>query len=156
MVCPIDFKTWETILGKDYLVLFRAHPVVASNTKIDSSSGFILDMSGFPDNNTLMLAADVLISDYSGIFMEFGVQDKPMFCFAYDYDEYCNSRGLFFDIRKELPGGELKELELLDLIKNGDKERIMRQVNAFRQKYISVRGHATEKCVNKIYELINV
>ena len=45
----------------------------------------IRDVSSYPNNNDLMLAADILISDYSGIFFEFGVQNKLMFCFAYDY-----------------------------------------------------------------------
>lgn len=154
MTCPIDFKKWESLLGKDYIVLFRAHPVVANNTKIDSSTGFVFDVSSYADNNQLMIASDILISDYSGIFFEFGIQDKPMFCFAYDYDEYTKLRGLFFDIREELPGGYLKEDQLLDYIKNGDRQEIMKKVEVFRSKYIQVYGHATDTCLDIIYQNI--
>ncbi len=154
MTCPVDFKKWELLLGEDYIVLFRAHPVVANNTKIDSTTGFIFDVSSYTDNNELMIASDILISDYSGIFFEFGIQDKPMFCFAYDYDEYTNLRGLYFDIRGEVPGGYMNEDQLLDYIKNGDRQEIMKKVEAFRSKYIQVYGHATETCIDIIHKNI--
>lgn len=154
MNCPVDFKKWEALLGKDYIVLFRAHPVVANNTSIDSSSGFVFDMSSYDDNNDLIIASDILISDYSGIFFEFGIQEKPMFCFAYDYDEYIKLRGLYFDIRSELPGGYLTEDELLDYIKRGNKEEIMKTVHDFRAKYITVYGNATSQCLDIIYNNI--
>lgn len=154
MQCPVDFKKWEDLLGKDFIVLFRAHPVVANNTKIDSTTGFIFDVSSYADNNELMIASDILISDYSGIFFEFGIQDKPMFCFAYDYDEYTKLRGLYFDIREELPGGYMSENELLKYIKTGNNDEIMEKVKAFRSKYITAYGKATSQSLDIIYENI--
>ena len=101
-----------------------------------------------------MIAADILISDYSGILTEFGVQKKPMFCYAYDYDDYVKTRGLFFDVRKDLPGGYMNEDELLNYIKNGDKEEIMKKIDIFRDKYIQVYGNSTETSLNIIYQNI--
>lgn len=149
--CTIDFKKWERILGKGYVVLFRGHPVVASNANIDSSTGFIYNVSAYPDNMELMIASDILISDYSGIFFEFGVQEKPMFCFAYDYEEYTKVRGLYFDIREVLPGGFLKEEELLEEIRRTDLHLLDQKLIDFRKRYISVYGNATSLCVDKIY-----
>ena len=154
MKCPIDFKKWESVLGPKYVVLFRAHPVVANATQIDSSTGFIYDVSGYPDNMELMIASDILISDYSGIFFEYGVQNKPMFCFAYDYDEYTKVRGLYFDIREVLPGGYLTEEELLEEIKQTDPLVLPQKVSDFKEKYIRVFGNATKICVDKIYDVI--
>jgi len=147
----VDFNKWERILGDDYIVLFRAHPNVANLTKIPTDSSFVKDVSLFPDNMKLLLASDILISDYSGIFWDFGVQEKPMFCFAYDYDEYEKQRGLYFDIRKELPGGFMSEEELLLYIKNGDKNEIMAKTNTFRRKYITTTGKATIACIDEIF-----
>ena len=101
-----------------------------------------------------MIAADILISDYSGILTEFGIQEKPMFCYAYDYDDYVATRGLYFDVREDLPGGYMKEDELLDYIKNGDRQEIMKKVETFRNKYIQVFGHATDTCLDIIYKNI--
>lgn len=150
----VDFKKWEEVLGEDYIVLFRAHPVVACNLEIDSSNTFVKDVSSYSDNNDLIIASDILISDYSGIFFEFGVQDKPMFCYAYDYDEYIKIRPLYFDIRKELPGGFLNESDLLHYIKSGDRVEIMELVKSFKEKYITVYGNATSKCLDIIHSSI--
>lgn len=150
----VDFKKWESILGDQYIVWFRAHPVFACKVNVDESSSFVSDMSSYPDNNELMIAADILISDYSGILVEFGIQHKPMFCYAYDYDDYVITRGLFFDVREDIPGGYMNEEELLHYIKEGDEKEIMKKVDTFRNKYIQVYGHATETCLDIIYKNI--
>lgn len=154
MKCDINFNRWHSILGDKYVILYRAHPVVANKTSFDSQSGFVVDCSEYPENCELMIAADMLISDYSGIFFEFGVQEKPMFCYAYDYEEYNAKRGLYMDVRKEIPGGTLGEDELLSYIKNGTKDQFLSELRSFKQKYIQEYGHSTESCVNIIYERI--
>lgn len=154
MDCPVDFKKWETILGNRYVVLFRAHPVVSNNTNIDTSTGFMFDVSNYPDNSELMIASDILISDYSGIFFEYAVQKKPMFCYAYDYDEYVTQRHLYFDIRKKMPGGNMGEVELLNSIKEGKFGKFESQWNKFRDDYVSEYGNATAICLNAIYSKI--
>ena len=98
-----------------------------------------------------MIAADILVSDYSGIFFEFGVQDKPMYAFAYDYDEYIKSRQLYVDIKHEVPGGNLSEKDLLKLIKSGLTDEMKAKLNAFRKKYIAEYGSATQKAVDVVY-----
>ena len=148
--CPINFEMWNRILGDKYVVLFRAHPVIVNMTHIDPNSKFVIDVSNYQVNTDLMAVADMLISDYSGIFFEFGVQEKPMFCYAYDYDDYIKSRGLYFDIREKIPGGFMNEEELLNYIKSGDKNEIMRKVNEFRKEQITYYGNATEQCLNLI------
>ena len=154
MKCPVDFKKWESVLGHDFIVLFRAHPVVANATLIDSSSGFIFDVSGYPDNVDLMIASDILISDYSGIFFEYAVQKKPMFCYAYDYNDYIKDRNLYFDIRKVLPGGMMSEDKLLKTIKTGGFSEFESLWDKFRDDYVSEYGRATVLCLNKIIEAI--
>lgn len=151
---PVDFKKWEQVLGDKYLIWFRAHPIFASKVYVDKKSEFVVDMSSYTDNNDLMIAADILISDYSGILTEFGIQDKPMFCYAYDYDDYVATRGLYFDVREDLPGGYMNEDELIDYIKNGDRQEIMKKVAIFRSKYIQVYGHATDTSLDIIYQNI--
>ena len=150
----VNFDKWYEQLGESYYILFRAHPVFASKISCGLNPKFVKDVSNYPNNNDLLIAADILVSDYSGIFFEFGIQDKPMFCYAYDYDEYTAIRSLYFDIRKELPGGFMNEDELLSFIKDGDRENIMKTISAFRMKYIQAYGHATEKSLDIIYKNI--
>ncbi|MBR6189503.1 MAG: CDP-glycerol glycerophosphotransferase family protein [Prevotella sp.] len=154
MNCPVDFKKWESALGSNFIVLFRAHPVVANATTIDSSTGFLFDVSSYPDNVDLMIASDILISDYSGIFFEYAVQKKPMFCYAYDYNEYIKTRELYFDIRQALPGGMMTEDELLSAIKSETYQDFKSQWDKFRKDYVSEFGHSTKMCIDKIYSNI--
>lgn len=156
MNCPVDFKKWESALGSDFIVLFRAHPVVANATTIDSSTGFLFDVSSYPDNVDLMIASDILISDYSGIFFEYAVLQKPMFCYAYDYDEYIKTRALYFDIRQALPGGMMTEEELLSAIKLGSYQGFGSQWDQFRKDYVSEFGHSTKMCLDRIYSSIEL
>ena len=155
MKCPINFKKWEKILGEDYIILFRAHPVVANETVLDTSTGFMIDVSSYQDNTDIIIASDILISDYSGIFFEYGIQEKPMFCFAYDYEDYIKSRALYFDIRDLIPGGHLDEEHLLTFVKeHSDDYGVNLQLQIFKEKYISTYGNATQICVDKIFNSI--
>lgn len=152
--CFIDFDKWFNILGEEYIILFRAHPIVASEVNYSKYKNFVLNVSNYPNNVDLMMVADILISDYSGIFFEFGVQDKPMYCFAYDYDEYIKDWKLYVDVRKEIPGGDLDQEGLLHLIKMGETREVANKLSAFRNKYITAKGQATAQAVDVIYKSI--
>lgn len=104
MISNVDFNKWYSILGDNYYVLYRAHPTVSNLTSLKKYKNFIIDVSNYPNNIDLMIASDILISDYSGIFFEYAVTGKPMYCYSYDYDDYVKSRQLYFDIRKIIPG----------------------------------------------------
>ncbi|QHD94450.1 hypothetical protein HND96_01940 [Proteus terrae subsp. cibarius] len=48
----------------------------------------------YPDVQQLMLNSDCLISDYSGIIIDYLLLEKPIIRFMPDYDEYSEYRGL--------------------------------------------------------------
>ena len=52
------------------------------------------------DTNELLSIVDVLITDYSSIAFDFMPLDRPIIYFTYDYEEYKNERGLYFDINE--------------------------------------------------------
>lgn len=150
---PIDFKLWQERLGGDYIVLFRAHYEVAKSMKIEETE-FLRDVSSYPVLEDLMIASDVLISDYSSIFFDYSIMGKPMLCFAYDYDEYAEKRGMYFDIREQLPNAE-NEDELLDLIMKTPVGTPAPSTIAFRDKYVTEYGHAAEKSLDIIAKELN-
>ncbi len=51
----------------------------------------------------LIACADVLITDYSSIFFEYLIMDKPVIFFAPDYEEYNKERGFYLEY-EDLPG----------------------------------------------------
>ena len=112
-------------------------------------------MSTYPHLNELMMAADILVSDYSSIFFDYSITEKPMFHFAYDYDEYNRKRGLYFDIRKELSGACVSN-ELARLIATMDFENEVAKCRAFRDKYVEAYGTATQQSVEWIAKQLNL
>lgn len=92
-------------LGRDHLLLLRAHPFVMAATTIDPSlADFVRDASDHPDINELMLVSDVLVTDYSSAIFEFALLGRPIGFFAPDHAAYEAERGFYFDFQTGAPG----------------------------------------------------
>jgi|SRR5699024_5492743 len=150
----VDLKKWKRKLGEDYSILFRSHSKVIKENDINYKNEWIIDVSNYHDINDLMIASDILITDYSSVMFDYSILERPIICYTYDYEEYFTKRGLYFDIRTELPGGSISEDELLNIIKNVNqhKEEIIRLVKKFKNRYVEKYGDATFKALNNIYE----
>ena len=148
-VCPpIDFDKWKRELGNEYLLLFRAHPYTSALMNVKFNS-FVMDFSKYPVMNDLLKVTDILISDYSATFFDFSILERPVICFAYDYEDYSNERGLFMDIASEIPGGVVFDEEnLLKKIKKSDFD--MKEVRDFKNRYLEYGANATERCVKAL------
>ncbi len=151
---PIDFEKWKKVLGDDYVVLMRCHYEVAKLLNVGIDGEFVRDFSDYPTLNHLMLASDMLISDYSSIVFDYAILDRPIIVYTYDFETYKEKRGMYLDVREELIGGSVSEDELLGIIKNLDKQEALKKVREFRGKYVTAYGHATEGTVDALWELI--
>ncbi|MBR4305619.1 MAG: CDP-glycerol glycerophosphotransferase family protein [Ruminiclostridium sp.] len=80
-------KALKARFGGNWVILFRNHNFVKSKQKYAGA----LDVSGYHDMQELMVAADVLISDYSSCLYDFCMTRKPAFVYATDLDSYRNS-----------------------------------------------------------------
>ena len=152
---PLDPAVWEKELGDGYIVLFRAHYEVARVSGSFTDADFVTDVSGYDNINDLMIASDMLITDYSSMMFDYSIMEKPIYIYAYDYDEYQKKRGMYFDVRKELSGGDIPEEQLLKLIAEADKNAVKRKVAAFRNKYVTEYGHAAQKVADIIHDRLN-
>ena len=149
---PIDFEQWRNQLGSDYIVLFRAHHQTTKvlGVKFDE---FIRDVSEYPAVNDLMIASDILITDYSAIAFDYSILCRPIFCFAYDYDTYLAERGTYFNIDEQYPRKSCKnEEELLNEIKKLDYKTECKTVECFRNKFIQYGVESTKVCVNALFD----
>lgn len=64
------------------------------------------------DTNEILAVTDVLVTDYSSVFFEFIPLRKPIFYYAYDYDEYTKDRGFCLDIH-DMPGKVVRTIDEL-------------------------------------------
>jgi CDP-glycerol glycerophosphotransferase len=86
------------------VLLFRKHHYVvgASLTEPDD---FVIDVSAYPDATELLLAADVLVTDYSSAMFDWMSTGRPIVYFVPDLEYYRDElRGFYFDIEAEGPG----------------------------------------------------
>ena len=118
--------------GKKTVILVRMHPNLTWIIK-DSLFDNVVDVTNYPDVYELLLASDVLITDYSTLMFEFPiVKAKPVFCYAKDMDEY--DRGFYFDLN-ELPFPFFRtNKELVNGIKVFNKEKYSMNLKEFYEK----------------------
>lgn len=121
-------------------------------------------LASFMSSSELLVCADVLITDYSSIFFEYLLLDRPIVFFVPDYEDYARDRGFYLDF-DSLPGHIVKNnnideaVRILYNIVSGDKKETSvtneSQMSALRQKfreqYMSAcDGHVTERIVKEI------
>lgn len=150
---PIHFDKWEEALGEEYIVLFRAHHLITKVLGVEYND-FVRDASAYPFVNDLMIASDILITDYSAIAFDYSILCRPIFCYAYDYDSYLSERGTYFDIDERYPNKSCRtEIELLKRIKYIDYVAECTRTKKFRDEFVQYGRNATVECVDKCFKL---
>ena len=76
------------------------------------------DWQNSVDTQELLIAADILVSDYSGAYIDFGLLKRPCIHFAYDLEEYRDrDSGLAYDLNQVAAGPIVKTLpDLLETL----------------------------------------
>lgn len=145
-----DLNKWVEVLGEEYVILFRAHSITNIYKKYDNKN--IIDVSNWNDINDLYIIADILVSDYSSCFTDFSILEKPMFCYAPDYDSYKESRGFNYDMDTFFTSGVIRdENALLDIIKDINFEEEVNSVRRYKEAFIQSNGNATAKTLELMF-----
>lgn len=140
--------------NSEYIFIKRVHPNIASNFKINETDK-IRDGNSYPDMQELLVAADILITDFSSSIFDFMLKSSRIFLYGTDYDEYLkNERDLNFDIKKDLPFSFANtETELLANIKNFDeKEENVKIENMKSMLGMNDDGNASKKAAAFLIE----
>lgn len=85
-----------------YIFFYAGHPYL-KNRKVPISN-HIIDYNKFNDIQSILYSSDILITDYSSIWIDFLLKDKPMISFQFDRDTYKDDRGFLFNANKIFPG----------------------------------------------------
>jgi CDP-glycerol glycerophosphotransferase len=151
---PLDFRKWEKVLGNEYVVLFRAHDRTTKLLHIEFND-FVRDFSHYEPLNDLLIASDILITDYSSIVFDYSILEKPFFCFGYDYEQYCSERGIYFDAEQVYPHGVFRdENSLLQTIINIEWETECRNTKKINDRFMAYsHGNATQQCVEALFKV---
>src|SRR5699024_8897418 len=96
----IDKTYFESKL-QDYTLLSKLHPSIASSDQTTTNL------------QSLMIMADVIISDYSSLAIEASLLNKPTLFYVYDESQYEKERGLnsfYYDIPAQYKAYSIDEL----------------------------------------------
>lgn len=144
---PLESIDFLNRFNDDYIFLYRGHYF----TDLENESSQFIDISSYDNVNDLYLIADLLITDYSSVFFDYAILNKPILFFMYDREEYESKiRGFYLDIDKGLPGeicvslSSLADNVLLSLNKKHDLSDFNEIYNPYED------GLSTERVINAI------
>lgn len=153
-------KIYQEFADKDYVFLFKWHPGLYYQMKaqeinpysLENYQDFFYDFSELRDINELLLVADILITDYSSVIFDYALLNKPVIYFVYDYEEYQQDRGLYFDFDDYIYGEVAKTSD--ELITAIEKNGLMKgKREKFMDKFMSAcDGNATKKTCEWFFE----
>ncbi len=149
---PVHFDKWREVLGEDYMIMFRAHDRTSKLMNVEFND-FVVNYSTYENLNDLLIAADILVTDYSSICFDWSILEKPFICFGYDWEEYKAERGVYFDANEVYYGGVLKtEEEVVDRILNMNWPEEVEGVRKLKEEFMTYsKGNAAEICVKALF-----
>jgi CDP-glycerol glycerophosphotransferase len=152
----LDLERLRAAVGDDTVILFRKHHYIVDPVPTDPH-GFIRDVSRYPDGTELMLAADVLVTDYSSMMFDYANTGRPMLFFTYDLDAYADEiRGFYVDFTEIVPGPLLRTTDdVADAL--GDLEGVQasfaERYGEFTRRFCKLDdGQASARVVDRLFE----
>lgn len=118
------------------VVLVRGHYNSMRAAEQTDPGGRIIDVTRYPDIAGLYLAADALVTDYSSVFFDFALTDKPMVFLAPDLVEYRDdNRGFYLDYHETVPGPVcVTTKEVVEALSGPD--RFAERRREFREQFV--------------------
>lgn len=151
----LDITKLKENFGGEYILIIKQHGFVKKGWDIPPDCrDFAFDLSGKTSIENLLITADICITDYSSLIFEFSLMEKPMIFYAFDLEDYYDSRGFYYSYdRTFLPGEIARDNDgLIELIKSAENDS-GEKARAFRDRFMSAcDGKSTERIVNFILD----
>lgn len=112
---PDDLRTLDNFLSQEQLTFFlKLHPLAqakAFSFLHKNQYRNIVFVNPDSDADPLLPFVDILVTDYSGIYFEFLLLDRPIVFFPFDYEKYVTrDRELYFKYDEVTPGPKVFNL----------------------------------------------
>ena len=139
----------------DWKFVLRLHPNISFEAGEFNYSENVVNGTDYDDMQELIVASDVIITDYSGVMTQAAIARKALFLLLPDKNKYLMDRGLCFDIN-ELPFDSAERYdELCYIIKTFDKVAYMKKLNHFLDNLgLYDCGDASEKVARSIVKYL--
>jgi CDP-glycerol glycerophosphotransferase len=151
-------RACESRFGGRWSALLRLHPNAArlSAGLFPYNSDTILDATAYPDMQELLLAADVLLTDYSSCMWDFSLMLRPCFLYARDIAAYQGERDFYTPIESWPFPLAADNDGLEQVITDFDEEKYRADALRHHQELGSAEsGTATAQCAARIAAFLN-
>lgn len=148
-------EAMEQRFGGEWVILARMHFKNRSRKTALCGEDWLKNASGYPDMQELLAAVDAGITDYSSWAYDYVLTRNPLFIYAVDIEKYNGTRGFYYPLETTpFPIATYNE-QLVQNILDFDDSVYQKKVTEFlEEKGCAEDGHASERVVDKILELI--
>jgi CDP-ribitol ribitolphosphotransferase len=103
----LDGAALRRALPVDHILVLKTHPNLDPAATV--RAGFDLVVDPTTEINDLLLATDVLITDYSSTIFEWALLRRPLVLLVPDLEAYAREPGLYLDYRTEMIGTQVHD-----------------------------------------------
>lgn len=148
-----DFEQLNVLMKEhNAIFLMKFH----SATKIDVDLSLYGNLQLLPNNIDpirLMKTADCLITDYSSIYLDYLVLDRPIIHFCFDLDDYVKDRELYFNYY-DVVAGDLTfdfnsfKLSIISVLMSQDLSVLCRKKQ--QESFLGLQEHKTSDILRQV------
>jgi len=160
-----NFENLDKYLEKHkWKLLYRPHYMedIIVNQLINGLKNIIkIDFNDEPYTQKILASSDVLITDYSSIYIDFLILNRPIIFIPFDYEKYIRDRGLVIDFKdkSEIPGEKIlsmnEMINYLQELEKGNDDYINWRLLARKKFYKYFDGKSCSRIWDFINKIIN-
>lgn len=145
----VDWDALAADLGDEWVVLVKMHPFVTPLAVARPGVRAVVDVTADREITELMMAADVLVTDYSSAIFEFGLLRRPIVFFCPDLEEYTADRDFYHPFEDYIVGPLVRDGSgLADAIRTA---RPGDAYDAFLERFMGAcDGRSSERIVSEV------
>lgn len=149
-IFPLNLKKLNDLMKSvNSFFILKLHPFVASLFENEKFSNILIYPSQ-SDIYPVLKYTDILVTDYSSIYFDFLLLNRPIIFYSYDYNQYsANMNGFVYDYENNAPGEKVinqdqLEKEIINILENKDlylkeRENLVNKFFTYKDKYSSKR-----------------
>ena len=123
-------------ISEDYVLLLKSHPL----EPIDIKGSKIINVNHISDIPSLMKIADILISDYSSIMIDYAILERPILAYIPDFEIYKLTRGLYVNKNNLAPNIFENEENLITFINEIQFDQEKMKTKQYRNQFFDVNA----------------
>ena len=145
----VDWDRLAADLGDEWVVLVKMHPFVRALRVARPGIRSVVDVSDDREITELMMAAEVLVTDYSSAIFEYALLRRPIVFFCPDLEQYTADRDFYHPFADYVMGPLVRDdAELAGAIRDA---AVGSDYEAFLERFMGAcDGRSSERIVREV------